>query len=75
MSFEIEDDIWNTVGGDVHEIARRTEQQNKELRKQQLETARKVDEIHAFIQGLSQALNNPMIQAMIPAHLRNSLGG
>lgn len=38
-------------------------------------TARKVDEIHAFIQSLSQALNNPMIQAMIPAHLRNSLGG
>jgi hypothetical protein len=36
--------------------------------------ARQVSEIHQFIQGLGQAFNNPMIQAMLPPNLRNMIG-
>jgi hypothetical protein len=36
---------------------------------------KQVAEIHAFIKGLAEALNNPMIKAMMPPHMRGMIGG
>ena len=36
---------------------------------------RKVSEIHAFMNGIAGALNNPMVKAMIPPQMRGMLGG
>lgn len=39
------------------------------------QTMRKqVAEIHAFVNGLAQALNNPMLKAMLPPQLRGMVG-
>lgn len=37
--------------------------------------AKQVAEIHEFISGLSNALNNPMLKAMLPPQMRGMLGG
>lgn len=37
--------------------------------------AQQVQEIHAFVSGVAEALNNPMLKAMMPAHMRGMLGG
>lgn len=34
-----------------------------------------VREIHAFIQGVAGALNNPMLKSMLPPNMRGMLGG
>lgn len=33
-----------------------------------------VKEIHAFVSGLAQALNNPMLKAMLPPQFRGMMG-
>lgn len=43
---------------------------------QEFETMRKqVADIHAFIEGLAGALNNPMVRAMMPPNMRGFIGG
>lgn len=32
-------------------------------------------DIHAFIEGLAGALNNPMVRAMMPPNMRGFMGG
>jgi hypothetical protein len=32
-------------------------------------------DIHAFIEGLAGALNNPMVRAMMPPNMRGFIGG
>lgn len=39
------------------------------------ELQNQVREIHAFVSGLAQALNNPMLKAMLPPQVRGMLGG
>lgn len=34
-----------------------------------------VGDIHAFIEGLAGALNNPMVRAMMPPNMRGFIGG
>lgn len=33
-----------------------------------------IDEIHRFVSAVAEALNNPMIKAMIPPNLRSLVG-
>lgn len=39
------------------------------------ELQKQVTEIHAFVSGFAQALNNPMLKAMLPPQMRGMLGG
>ncbi len=64
---------WNTVGGDVYEHVVRLENQNKQLRKTQLEMAGQLREIHQFIAGIAGALNHPMLRAMVPPELLSQI--
>lgn len=34
-----------------------------------------IADIHAFIEGLAGALNNPMVRAMMPPNMRGFIGG
>lgn len=34
-----------------------------------------IGDIHAFIEGLAGALNNPMVRAMMPPNMRGFIGG
>lgn len=36
---------------------------------------KQVTEIHEFIQGVANALNSPMVKAMLPPNMRGMLGG
>jgi hypothetical protein len=36
---------------------------------------KQVAEMHAVIKGLAETLNNPMLKAMLPPHMRGMLGG
>jgi len=36
---------------------------------------RQVNETHAFVKSLAEALNNPMLKAMLPPQMRGMLGG
>lgn len=46
------------------------------ITREEFETlSRQVSEIHTFISGLADALNNPMLKAMLPPHMRGMLGG
>jgi hypothetical protein len=37
------------------------------------ETRKQIAEIHAFLNGIAGALNNPMVKAMIPPQMRGML--
>lgn len=67
------EEIWSTVGGDEYAHLIRIENQNKQIRKTQLEQARQIREIHAFIAGIGQALNHPMLRGMVPVELQSLL--
>jgi hypothetical protein len=45
------------------------------LRKQVDTMAAQVAEMHSLMQGLANALNNPMLKAMLPPQMRGMLGG
>lgn len=36
--------------------------------------ARQISEIHSFVAGVANALNNPMVKAMLPPNMRGMLG-
>jgi len=37
--------------------------------------AKQVGEIHAFLNGIANALNNPMLKAMLPPNMRAMIPG
>lgn len=37
--------------------------------------AKQVSEIHAFLNGIANALNNPMLKAMLPPNMRAMIPG
>lgn len=37
--------------------------------------AQQVREIHSFVSGIANALNSPMVKAMLPPNVRGMLGG
>lgn len=46
------------------------------ITREEFDTLRsQVADIHAFIEGLAGALNNPMVRAMMPPNMRGFIGG
>jgi len=46
-----------------------------EMENQVADIHAKVTEIHAFLNGIAQALNNPMLAAMLPPQMRAMIPG
>lgn len=56
--------------------ARLTDEQRKNVPVTRAEfehVAKQVEEIHAFIKGVGEALNNPMLKSMLPPQMRGMI--